>query len=154
MRAEECSAAGAREAMRLRGVSAWGRLESGARLPGSKEQEPAVFEALTRTPRGRQQPRHGDARRPLDIVVEAELRPPVRLEHLEGGCVAEVLELHNRPGENLFHCGAEFLDEREVSGPAEAAAAEALVPRVVEERLGVCTHVEAHWEAFGGRNPA
>ena len=120
-----------------------------ARLTRAVEQERLVAElGHVRQPRRAEQPRQRDARRALDVVVEAGLLRAERLQQAERVLVSEILELHQAARLPRPHFRHELFHQRVVRVAAQTPPAQPAVRRVLEERLVVGADVQAHGKAL------
>ena len=95
--------------------------DAGAGLARAEQEHALVADALPGEAQRGQDPRDGDARRALDVVVEAGDPVLVALEQPEGVVLVEVLPLHDGAGEDLGDRLHERLDEVVVVLPGDAA---------------------------------
>ena len=96
--------------------------------------------------------RHGDAARPLDVVVVAADLVLVLREQPEGVGALPVLEVDAAPREDVLHGLHELVDQRVELLGRRAGLAKAEVQRVVEEGMVVGPAVEMHRQESLGRD--
>ena len=126
--------------------------DTASRLARAQKQQSLRSERAARHAQCGVKPRQRDARRALNVIVEAAHPIAILVQHAERVQIREVLELDDGAGKYLLRRGHELFHQGVVLGAAQPRLLEADVERILQEGRIVGADVEHHRKSGRGMN--
>ncbi len=126
--------------------------DAGRRLARAEEQQALRFELRAGHAQRRVKPCQRDARRSLNVVVEAAHAVAILVQQAKSVEVREVLELDDRAWKDFVGRRHELLDERVILGAAQSRPLEPDIEGILQESGVVGADVEHHRKRGGRMN--